>query len=201
MITDFPEVKKELLKATNAFLKQKFKANAPMFSMGRKKTLHEGDKMGVLYEDGSHVVNDLQHAQSGFSISQKDIPTMKPDDLLNMIAGMAEDLAGQMERGLLKRLDEAIEKSGNIIPGNIELGYEFILKGLEKIKIDFEDDERAKPIKPSIFAGPDAIQKFKEQIEKSTQDEIEAYRQREDAILDKKYAEHLKDLESRKIVD
>ncbi|MBK8965075.1 MAG: hypothetical protein IPM36_00040 [Lewinellaceae bacterium] len=201
MITDFPDVKKELNKSVSAFLRQKFKENATVFSIGRKKSLYEGDKMGILHVDGRHSVSYLQSAQSEFSISKKDIPTMKAEDLLNNVTALAEDLAGQVEHGLLKKLNEAIEEGGNIIHHTSELGPELILNGLEMIVVDFEDDDRAKPIKPSILAGPNTIEKLINQISKSTPEEKEAFHQKEQLILDKKHAEHLEDLESRKIVD
>lgn len=201
MITDFPEAKKEIKKAVDAVLRQKVKQNAPMLSMLNKKTLHEGDKMGVLHADGRHVVSDLQYAQSEFTITHKEVPTLKPEDLLSRVSTAAEDMAGQIERGLFKTIDDSIKEGGNTIPGNPELGPDSILTALEMISVDFEDDDRTKPVKPSIVAAPAAVEKLMETEAKATPEEKEEYRKKEEAIMDKKYEEHMADLRSRKIID
>ena len=196
MITDFPEAKREIKKAVDAVLREKVRRNAPMLAMVNKKTLHEGDKMGVLHPDGRHVLTDLKFAQSEFFVDKKDIPTMKAGDLLEKVSAVAEDMAGQIERGLFQTIDELIKESGNTISGNPELGPDSILTALEMVSVDFEDDDRAKPIKPSIVAAPDAVKKLIELEAKTTLEEKEAYRKKEEAIMDKKYKEHIKDLES-----
>lgn len=201
MLADFPEEKKVIKKMVDTVLQQKVKQNAPLLNLINRKSLHEGNKMGVLHADGRHVVNDLQHAQSEFSVAQQDIPTMKAEDLLAKVSTVAEDMASQIERGLFKTLNESITESGNVINGNPELSPESILVALEMIAVDFEDDDRAKPVKPSLIAAPAAVEKLMEHEAKSTQAEKDAYLKKEEAILDKKYEEYLEDLKSRKIVD
>ena len=175
--------------------------SSPMFSFASKKTVHEGDKMGTLFTDGRHSVRDLHHVQSGFSIPQEDIPSMKPSDLLDKFAGVAVDMAGQMERGFLQLIDESLEGTDNVISGSMEFNHDFILIGLEKMRISFEDDDRTKPVKPTIFASPELINKLIQAESEATPEEKEAYRQKEEIIMNKKYEEYLKDLKSRKLVD
>ena len=169
--------------------------------MINKKTLFEGDKLGVLHADGKHVVKNLTYVESQFFIPQKDIPTLDPKVLMEKVSGAAEDMAGQMERGMFKEMDESMKESGNIIPGNPELGPDSILKGLEMVFVDFEDDDRTKPVKPSIVAGMAAFEKLKELEAKVTPEEKKQYQKKEKVILDKKYEEYMQDLRSRKIID
>jgi hypothetical protein len=158
--------------------------------------------MGVFHgEDGRHVITDLMYVHSEFSIPQKDIPTMETTELLNKVSDVAEDMAGQMERNLFKTLTESIEESGNIIPGNPKLSPESVLTALEMVSIDFEDDDRSKPIRPSLIASPVAVEELMKIDAETTPEEKEKYRKKEQAIMDKKYEEHMKDLESRKIID
>jgi hypothetical protein len=201
MITDFPEIKKEIKRVVDAVLRQKVKENAPAMSLANKVTLHEGNKLGVIHPDGKHVVNELQYVESGFTIPKKEIPVLKPDDFMAKVSAAAEDMAGQMERGLFQKIDESVKEGGNTIPGNPELSPDSILTALEMITIDFEDDDRAKPVKPSIFADPVAINKLLEKIAQLTPEQKAINESREKTIIDKKYEEHLKDLDSRKIVD
>ncbi|MEN9920729.1 MAG: hypothetical protein RL538_622 [Candidatus Parcubacteria bacterium] len=201
MITDFPEVKRELQKAMNIALQDGVKQNAPMLSMVGGKTLHEGDSMGVLHEDGRHVVNPLQYAESQFSVSREEMMSMKPDELMAKVNTVAVDMAGQMERNLFQSLDESIKESGNTIPGNPELSPDSILVALQMIVVDFEDDDRSKPVMPTIVTAPGGYEKLKEQEDRASEEEKKDYKARQEAILDKKFQEHLADLESRKIVD
>lgn len=200
MITDFPEEKNRAKKVVNLILRQQMKQNAPLLSMVNKKTLHEGDKMGVVYSDGEHSATELQHAQSEFRIEGKDIPTMKAEEFLEKVSGAAVDMAGQIERGLFKTIDESIEKNGGIIPGNPELGPDSILAALEMISIDFEDDDRLKPVRPSIVAAPETVEKLMALEKETTPEQREIYRKKEELIMDRKYEEHMVDLNSRKIV-
>lgn len=201
MITDFPQAKRAIKKSVDAVLREKVRQGAVMYHLAAKHTLHEGNKLGVLHSDGHHVVNELQYVESSFSVSRDEMPKMKADDLLAKVSAAADDMAGQMERGLFKTMDEAIKESGNTIPGNPELGPESILTALEMIQVDFEDDDRTKPVKPSIVAGPEAVEKLMALEAQTTPEQKEEYRKREEAIMDKKYQEHLADLKSRKIVD
>ena len=201
MITDFPEAKGKIKKTLDAILRQQVKQNSPMLQMVSKKMLHEGNKLGVLHSDGRHVVDELQYVESKFFIARKDVPTLKPGDFVTKVVDAAKDMAGQMEKKFFKTIDDSIKESGNAIPGNPELGPESILSALEMVAIDFEDDDRSKPIKPSLFAGPDAVKKLMEKEAAATPEEKADYYKREEVILDRKYQEYLKDLELRKIID
>ena len=201
MITDFPEVKKEFMKALRLVVKEDVKQNAPMLSMINKIILHEGDKMGIIYEDGKHNLTYIEKKHSEFSIARKDIPTMKAEDFIEKVSNAAKDMADQIEKNIFQTLDKSISESGNIIPGNPELGSDSILAALNLVPVDFEDDNRTKPIKPFIFASPDAVEKYRERESKATPEDQEEFRRNEEIILDKKYEEHIKDLEIRKIID
>jgi len=201
MITDFPEAKKEIRKALDSIMRAQVKQNAPMLSLIGSKTLHEGDSMGVIYEDGRHVVDPLQRAESQFSVSREEIVTMKPEDLMAKVSTAAKDIAGQMEGYLFQTIDKSIEESGNTIPGNPELSPEAILIALEKIQIDFEDDDRSKPVMPTIVSGPGAFEKLKEHEAKATKAEKLEFEEKQKAIMDGKFKEHLANLASRKLVD
>ena len=83
MIADFPDIKIELKKLIDKALQQRIEQSAPLYSRVNKKTLYEGDKLGVLYPDGRHEISGLKVAQSQFTIKKDDIPTLKPSDLMN----------------------------------------------------------------------------------------------------------------------
>lgn len=201
MLPDFPDAKKDIKKTIDALLRQQVKQKAPMLSMINKRTLYEGDKLGVVHSDGKHVVTDLMYAQSEFSITKEEATTMETDEIIAKVSTAAEDMAGQIERGLFKKMDESITESGNVISGNPELTPDSVLTALEMIAVDFEDDDRAKPVKPSLIAHPDTVEKLMALDAKTTPEEKELRNKKEVAIMDKKYEQYMEDLHSRKIVD
>ena len=201
MITDFPEAKKRIEKMLNFILRQKVRQFSPMLSMFKKKILHEGNKIGVVYEDGRQVIDDLKYMQSEFSIEKKEATTIKADDLLNKLSAAAEDMAGQIERSMMQAIDESICESGNTISANAELGPDSILEALEAVTIDFEDDDRTKPIMPSLMAAPSTIQRLQEMDAKVTPEKMSEYRKKEEEIINQKYEEYINDLNSRRIIE
>lgn len=201
MIADFPEAKKVIKKALDATLRQQVKQKAPTLSLVPRKSLFEGDKMSVYRPDGSKSINEFRRVQSEFTISKKEAETGASGDIMEKISLAAEDMAGQMERGFFQTLTETIENAGNVIPGNPALTPDAILKGLEMITVDFEDDDREKPRRPTIVAAPGAVDDLMRAEAARSEAEKLLYKEKEKAILDKKYEEHMADLESRKIVD
>jgi hypothetical protein len=201
MIPDFPKAKNEIHKKLNALLRQKVSQSSTVLSSVREKTIHEGDKMGSLYPDGHHEIREMVHVQSEFTVAHKDVQSMKTGELAAKVSVAAEDIAGQMERGLLDTLFKSIEANGNTIAGNPKLGPESLLVALEKIKIEFEDDDRSKPIMPILVAAPDTIEAFNKEIKKLKPEEMARYNEKREAIFDQKFSEHIADIEARKIVD
>ncbi|MBU1706002.1 hypothetical protein KKG19_04750 [Patescibacteria group bacterium] len=201
MITDFPNAKKQIKRILDEILRAKVKQNAPMLSMVNKRMMHEGDRLGIIDENGKHTVSPMKLVESEFFISNEEAKNIKAEDIISKVTSAGEDMAGKIERDLFQTLDKSIKESGNTIPGNPELSPEAILTALEMMPIDFEDDDRLKPIKPSLVAAPAAVEKLMQIEASSTEEEKEEYRKKEEEIFDKKYAEYIKDIESRKIID
>ena len=110
-------------------------------------------------------------------------------------------MATQIETNMFQSLNDSINRNGNVISGNPELNPDSFLDALESMPVDFEDDDRAKPIHPTVFANSSTIDKLLEIESKKTSKEKVDLQKRKENILDKKYKEHLDDLESRKIID
>lgn len=201
MLTDFPEIKKEIMKLYNIALRTQVKQSSPILNMVNKKFLFEGDRMGTLASDGSHEISHLKLVESKMVITKEEAPNINQEEVINKLSTMAQDMAGQMERDLLQAMTDAASKNGNTVTGNPELSPEAILIAMEMTHIDFENDDRNKPIKPAIIASPEAVEKLKQTHASSTPEELERFEKRQNEILDKKFQEHVDDLNSRKIVD
>src|SRR3989344_572403 len=109
MIVDFPEAKKEIQKLMNKILQQQVKQRAPAWALGSKKTLFEGDKLSVVRPDGTHDVSEFRRVESGFTIPRADIQKTSITDVLDKVSAAAEDIAGQIERGLIETLTKAVD--------------------------------------------------------------------------------------------
>ncbi len=201
MITDFPEAKKKIKHTLDEILRAKVKQNAPMLSMVNQRIMHEGDKLGIIDQNGEHKISPIKLVQSEFYISNEEAKDIKMEDVISKVISAGEDMAGKIERDILQTIDKSIKESGNIIPGNPELSAEAILAALEMMPIDFEEDDRSRPIRPSLVAAPAAVEKLMQAEASSTEAEKKEYRKKEEKILDKKYTEYIKDIESRIIMD
>jgi hypothetical protein len=201
MIVDFPEAKRAAQKVLDSILRQQIKQKTPTLNLVARKKLFEGNSMSVTRPDGTREKNEFRIAESRFSIPQKEIPNTTATDMIEKISAAAEDMAGQMERGFFQDLEKSMAETNRQIPGNPGLTPDGILKGLENIWIDFEDDDRSKPVKPSIIASPEAVDQLKKIAAETTPEEKHRYEEKEKVILDKKYKEYMEDLKSRKIID
>ncbi|XKT74364.1 MAG: hypothetical protein ACJKTH_03345 [Patescibacteria group bacterium UBA2163] len=201
MITDFPEAKKQAQEALNKVLQNEVRQKTVVGNLVNNRVLYEGDKMGVVQEDGKHEVSDLQHAESSFTVEHKEIPEMTGGKLLEKVDAVSEEMVSQMERGLLNTMFEATEKSGNVIKSDGEFSQEMMLAMLEKLPAEFEDDDRNKPIRPFMVVSPEQSKKIKQLMEAETEEDRQAFHEKEKVILDRKYKEYMDDVNSRKIVD
>ena len=202
MIPDFPEVKKIVHQIETVRLRQEVEARAPIYARLKKSRMHEGDKIGIVHENGKHVVTCMQHTETGISISKEELLGMQPDDRRAMLDKLAEDFASQEEGDILQTISKFIEESGNVISAGPGIKFQdMLLKMLEKIHVNFEDDDRGKPVMPTLFAGSEVIGKLKEKESKATPEEREEFHKRREEILDRKYQEYMQELHSRKIVD
>lgn len=69
---------------------------------------------------------------------------------------------------------------------------------LEKIQIPFENGV---PVMPTIVAGPQVIEKLKENMQKMTEEEKKEFERKKQKIYEKKYEEYLSTENNRKLVD
>lgn len=200
MIPDFPLIKAKIEKVVNKHFRETVKQNSPFISMMSRRTLYEGNKMGVIYQDGKHIVNELKTVHTEFAINHDEIPELKPDEFISKVSNAAEDISIQMERGMIDSIEEIVEMSGNVI-SNEKIGPDLVLRMFEKLKFTFENDDRQKPNKVSIFSSLEAYQKLADVMANMTEIEKEDYKRKEEKILNRKYEEYIRDILSRQLID
>lgn len=201
MITDFPEAKQLIGKALRLDLEKKIEQSAPLLSAIGHITVREGDRLGIIYEDGHHVVNDFQEAGSSFSVARDEVSKVKPETLVANMNNVAKDMAEQMEGHILQTLNETIAQSGNAVYESSTSGFEFVLGALERLPINFKDDDRLKPVPPTFVLHPTQGVKLQQCFANASQEKMREFEGKLAAVLDRKFQEHLADLDSRRLVD
>lgn len=201
MIADFPDIKKFLHKQLNDFLKQNVKSWAPLSTLARRKRMHEWNRMSVQQEGEGPRINEIKKIESKLTISDEEMVDMWPEAFLWKISSVANDMASQMEQHALTMINEAVSEVWNVLEGNPEISTDVILRGLEMIYIDFENDDRSKPVMPTIFLGHEAWEKLFSDYAKLSDDKKKTFESENEKILDKKYREYMEDVASRKIID
>lgn len=201
MIVDFVSIKEKLNQGLDILLREEVKKRTPFLGMVGKFLIHEGNKSS--YETIEHEKKNLEFkkAESSFMVTREEMNKMTFKDIIQKIQTLAEDMAGQMERGTFQTLLEEIEKAGQNIKGNPPFSPEAFLQGLKMIEIDFDEDSRDKPRLPTIIMHPSQFAKVKEQEAKMTEEEKMDFDKKMKQILDKKYEEYIVRESKRKLVD
>jgi len=200
MIVDFTSIKEKFHQGINIFLREEVKRRTPFLSMVGTRYIHEGNRTSCETVDHEEKNLDYKKVESGFSLTREEMSEMTFKEIVEKVQESAKDMAGQMEGGVFQTLNEMINKTGNIIPGNPPFSPEAFLKGLEMIRIDF-DDTREKPNLPSLVMHPKLAQKAKEQEARMTNKEKRQFDKKQKEILDKKYKQYVARENKRKLVD
>lgn len=201
MITDFPEARAQIQKAIAYALAAQIKSNTPAINRASRRILHEGDSIGIIEPDGTHRIEMMKHITSEFTLTQQEAAEMHPNDFLAKIYEVGNDMASQMEASLFTKINEAVATSGNTIDSRQGFNRQALLNALDKISITFIDDDRTKPIMPTVMTSPDTVKRLVEEEERYTEEENNSFLKQRDQILDKKYSEFITDLKSRKLID
>ncbi len=202
MIVDFIGIKDKLAHNLNIFLRQEVNRRAPLLTIvGNKSILYEGDKTSYETVDRKKNNMPMQKVESNFTLTHEEMSKMTIAQIMEKIGELAEDIAGQMERGIFATLTQATEESGNVVKDTKPLSAETFLEGLAMIEIDFEDGLREKPQFPTMVLHPSQMEKLKKEEANETPERKQEIEARKNQILDKKYEEYLLRENNRKLVD
>jgi len=200
MIVDFVKIKKKLSQWADIFLREEIKRRTRFASRLGSHIIHEGDRASYETVDKEKKKLEYKKAESSFSLTREEMDKITFKEIVEKLKVVAEDMARQIEGGLFQTLSKGIEEAGNVIPGNPPLSPDSILRGLEMIKVDF-DDSRDKPILPVLVMHPNLAKKAMEQEAQMTEEEKREFEKKQKQILDKKYEEYLVRESKRKLVD
>jgi len=196
MLPDYPKVKKELEKAYFLIFKKLVEGYTPD-PFFRQVQVFEGGKTAIVREDGTKDETNPFQVESLFTISTKEIPNLKIDEILKRIDETAMQLSSERQKRLYQSLSDQLERAGRMMDGEgRSISAEVILEALDNVMITF--DEGGNPQIPTLVIHPDLADKAKaadEEFKKSPE-----LRERYDQIISKKREEWNAREASRRLV-
>lgn len=200
MIPDFPEIKKKYHQLMMMALKDKIDENSPMTRNSSKKIFFEGNKMGILRENGMYEESEMKKMSVELSFSRDELAKLTSEQVQQKLIGVAQNIAMQMSNTVLETVDKAVRATGNEIASPDGLTVKWIHEAIKKMQISFEDDDPNMPIMMTVYAAPEVVKRFDQSYQLLTETEKEEYHREYLKIMEVKYQEHLADLNQRTLL-
>jgi hypothetical protein len=192
MLPDYPESKSKLRKLlTRPFSRS---PNSGFFSQIPKRRFFEGNKWGIVREDGTVDVSKFIMFKSEMNLNLKEMENATTEDVARMLQGQADQFHFQQSKAMFDTVERVVSSVGNSLNlGGKPLTPEAFLQLFAKIQTEFDDE--GNPYMPSITCGRESAEIFKRVLQ-----QIEAdpeLRKRADEIISKKRSDW-RDRESRR---
>ncbi|HVJ64463.1 MAG TPA: hypothetical protein VM901_04340 [Bdellovibrionota bacterium] len=193
MINFSPKVAKHIYQAIAEQVGDQVKHKASVLRNIKRCQLHEGDKIGVVYADGTESISNVKSIEASAVLEQSGTPDQS---LTKVIDELSSQLAEDQTKAFIGVLQKTIEKSGNSVKGEGPTTAVKVLKMLDMIEIDFEN---GLPQLPEVMANPKDIEAIAKAIlEMMT---TEPYKTQYESLINVKMKEFNEREASRKLVD
>lgn len=201
MIVDFTSIKFKLDRIAHSHLKFVLKREEGFLGQMRLHIFHEGHgEYSFQTVDNETIEQEDELIESSFGIPNEKLKDLKLHEVLQLIENLGVEMAKKRAEMAIKRMNEAIDRVGNVVVGENKSFAENSLAMLEKVQIDF-DESRDKPSLPTILVHPSTAEKLKaEEKSMSIEDKL-SYEQKQEEILNRKYEEYVLRESNRKLVD
>jgi hypothetical protein len=197
MLPDLPGLKLDIQRLLNAYLRTQINVRLGVFNKAPKHAMHEGNRMRVVRADGSIDESELKEASAEMVLKHEDAPRLTLRELGGKLNDIADQMARQISEHLFGRLNEAIERTGQVVDQKGKpLDAEAVFSALEKIQLDFDETGKHKEL--SIVVPPALAPKAKQVFEQIQSDPI--LRDRHEEIMLRKRMEWRDREASRKLV-
>ncbi|MCX6116740.1 MAG: hypothetical protein NT027_04305 [Proteobacteria bacterium] len=195
MLPNFSNLQKKISQKITDLVKERVQEKTGQLSIP-KCIVHEGDKLGVAYENGEEEISDLKLIDASVFITKEQL--LEGIDIVKQsIVTIADQLADKQMKMLFQKLKETTEKSGNALDaGGRKFSADLLCEMLEKVEIDFCNGI---PQMPSLVMHPDMMKNASEVLLAAERDPEMQLRHRD--ILKRKKEEWDARESSRKLVD
>lgn len=191
MLPDFPDVKNLARRAFIRAVRRGIPQHEPLLDGIGQSRVHEGKTARLTRRDESTDQIEFQAASATLDITREQMRRTSVEQLLEHASHIAEQFAEQQAKLMLSRLSEAVEQVGNSVSA-AELGMkEGFLEMQRRLEVEF-DPETLEPKNQVLVMHPSQAEKFMAQatewdqdpefvaeFEKIRQQQIEAWRARE----------------------
>lgn len=193
MLPDFPALKQKLARLQRQRMVQAHKSRSLPLSNVGMFCIPEGDRVMLVDEDGIESEIPMKLHRATISITDEEVETLTPEEILQRFDKAASDLAEQTHRTFFESLDRSAESVGNVVEYSGQITADHFLNMLDTIDIDFDDD--GKPLLPTVLCGKDVFAQMAELKAKTDNDP--EFKERHRRLMIKKH-EEWRDRESRR---
>ena len=164
----------------------------PLLGSIKHSRIHEGESARLTRQDESTEEIQFEVTGAEIKVTREQMRRVTIDQLLEHVSSVADRLAAQQSQLMFKRLSEAAEQVGNSVSA-VEMGVkQGFLEMQRRLEVEF-DPETLEPKNLILVIHPGQVAQFMAQaaewdkdpefvaeIEKIRQQQIEAWRARED---------------------
>lgn len=145
MLPDLPELKANLLSVFMIYLQRQVRSRMPGLNEAPQHVLHEGARMRIVRANGEVETTELKRASSEFSIGKDEAATMTPQQRMEKLNLLAEDMARQISQHAFASINETLDAAGQVVDQKGRpIDAQGILAMLEKIQLEFGEDGHVK---------------------------------------------------------
>jgi hypothetical protein len=192
MLPDFPEAKDHARRLFLRAVRSQIPQHEPLLGDIKHSRIHEGESARLTRQDESTDEIEFEVTGAEFEVTREQMRRVTIDQLLEHVSSVADQLAAQQSQLMFRRLSQAVEQVGNSISA-AELGIkQGFLEMQRRLEVDF-DPETLEPKNLVLVLHPSQTEQFLAQaaewdkdpefvaeMEKIRQQQIEAWRARED---------------------
>jgi hypothetical protein len=183
-------------------IKDEIQKNSPMLSNIKQSSVNEGNKLGILRENGEFDVSEFELFQAEITLSNDEFDNLSQEQIYDKIyMSLAQQFSEQMSKSVIEKIDEALAQTGNVVASPNGLTNEWVLEATKKMSLSFIDDDRNKPVMQTIFVSPEMAEKYRIYSHSLTDKQRESFAKSYQEVLNVKYQEFLLDLNNRQLID
>ena len=167
------------------------------FSKSPKTRLFEGDNDFIIRNDGSTDKTEFKEIKGTVAIAEEETENLNINEIFEKLNEAAKQMAEQQFKHSIDVINEATQKTGNIVNIKGELTPQHFFQLIEKIWLEF--NEKGEPEYPSILTGTqEVVNNFQKVLMKIDTDK--ALKKEYEILLLKKKDEYNARENSRKLV-
>lgn len=196
MLPDFPTLKNKMMLLREARMKEIRRRQGGPFSQAKIVDIEEGDRIVTIDHEGFQSNVRMKTHSARITVTNQEFENMTQAQIEAKFDQAALQLGIQAEGTMIDAIDEAVERSGNVLKRVGGFTIASYLDSLEQIDIYF--DELGNPTIPTIVCG----KKMQEEMKRVfAEPHSVADQKRYQQIIEKKREDWRDRENSRKLVD